>query len=740
MVRPPSVAASDGSAGRQPAGRDAPGAPAAPRGWLLAAVGLLGVSAVVTQLVLMRELLCVLAGNELVLGVILGNWFLLTGAGAALGRSARRLRRPLNVLVAAQVLAGVLPAATVFALRSLRNVVFIRGAEIGPAGSIVTCFVVLLPYCLLAGYVLTLACELLAEERGGGIGQVYFLDALGDIVGGLLFTFLLVWVLSDFVSLYVPAAGNLAMAVAMPLRMGRKALAGAAGAVAALAVAVAAAFNLDARSTAAEYAALHVVYDSAGPYGRLVVTRTAGQHTFFLSGAPLFASHDIERVEETVHYAMAQRPAARRVLIVSGGASGTAREVLKYPAVETVVAVEIDPQVVEAARRLLGDRLADPRIRLERTDGRLFLRRSEETFDVIISDAPDPSTSQINRLFTAEFAAEAKRRLAPGGVLAVHVGDYANYVSPELRRLLACTGATLRTAFRNVLALPGGRVCFLASDGPLTADLAAAVARAGVRTQYVTGGFLIGNVTPEHLAELRLAAEASAPVNRGFEPLLYYLHLRHWLSQYRFRLAALGGVLLAALGVWLLRQRAVPLAVFAVGFAASGLEVVILLGFQIAHGSLYHRVGLIVTAFMAGLAGGSLLANRRPPASPRRALALAGVAVAALAVLLPPALRALAAVAAPLATALSAFAAFPLLTFLLAGLVGFVFPLAARADFQSVAVTASRLYTADYVGGCAGALLVSTLLVPLLGVPAACAIIAGVNVLAAAALGLRRRR
>lgn len=42
----------------------------------------LGFSAVITQLTLMRELLCVYSGNELVVGVVLGNWLLLTGLGA----------------------------------------------------------------------------------------------------------------------------------------------------------------------------------------------------------------------------------------------------------------------------------------------------------------------------------------------------------------------------------------------------------------------------------------------------------------------------------------------------------------------------------------------------------------------------------------------------------------------------------------------------------------------------------
>ena len=50
-----------------------------------------------TQLTLMRELLAAFSGNELVFGVVLGNWMLLTGIGAALGRTAPWLKSPIAV-------------------------------------------------------------------------------------------------------------------------------------------------------------------------------------------------------------------------------------------------------------------------------------------------------------------------------------------------------------------------------------------------------------------------------------------------------------------------------------------------------------------------------------------------------------------------------------------------------------------------------------------------------------------
>ena len=58
--------------------------------------------------------------------------------------------------------------------------------------------------------------------------------------------------------------------------------------------------------------------------------------------------------------------------------------------------------------------------------------------------------------------------------------------------------------------------------------------------------------------------------------------------------------------IYMVRLRPVPLVVFCGGFAASALEVVLLLAFQVLFGSLYYQVGLIVTMFMLGLVIGAM--------------------------------------------------------------------------------------------------------------------------------------
>src|SRR5208283_3780590 len=180
---------------------------------------------------------------------------------------------------------------------------------------------------------------------------------------GVLFSFVLVGFLDHAGILVYPAVLNLLVAGAISSRTGYKLLSAIAVALAIAVAAAAILFDLDGISTAWQYPRQHIVARANSPYGKLLVTESAGQFDFIENGIPITSTRDDQHVEETVHYAMAQRPEARRVLLVSGGISGTAREILKY-GVRQVDYVELDPLVLAFGKGYLPENLADPRIRV----------------------------------------------------------------------------------------------------------------------------------------------------------------------------------------------------------------------------------------------------------------------------------------------------------------------------------------------------------------------------------------
>ena len=160
-----------------------------------------------------------------------------------------------------------------------------------------------------------------------------------------------------------------------------------------------------------------------------------------------------ERDEFIYHEMMAHVPLlahgeARRVLIIGGGDGGMLREVLKHRTVERAVLVEIDEAVVALCRKHLpmvcGEAFEDPRTELVIADGFAFVRDTDERFDLILIDSPDPQgPGEI--LFSEEFYRHCRDRLAPGGVIVAQAGS-PFFQTPVLRK----TVRRLKPLFRDV--------------------------------------------------------------------------------------------------------------------------------------------------------------------------------------------------------------------------------------------------------------------------------------------------
>ena len=688
----------------------------------------LGVSSLVTQLTLMRELVCAFSGNELVFGIVLGNWLLLTGLGAAAG-GRMRFGSPAARLAIAQSFIAVLPLIQVYAVRTLRNRVFLPGLQVGVVETALASAVILLPYCVIAGALLTLACRLLAPTDGASsIGRVYFMDTLGDIGGGVFFSLALLLLSDHFGILVVPTALNLLAALAVAFAARHRLALATTVAVGVAALGVLTRVDLDETSLARQYSPARVVFHEQSPYGSVVVTESAGQLDFIESGVPLFSTDTPEQAEETVHYAMTQRPDARHVLLVSGGVSGTARELLKYPAA-AIDYVELDPSLLRVAKRYVPEYFEHPRVAVIRDDGRRFVQQTERRYDVVIVDLPDPSTLQLNRFYTEEFFRAVARVLNPGGVLEISLAHYENAVSDQLAALLSVADATLRRVFARTRIVPGASVYLLASNGRLDADVAAVLEARGIETKLLHRSYLAAVLGEDRVGDVVRSLDGGAPSNRDLDPALHDRQLSYWTSQFAPRLGTIGAVMALLLGAYLLRSGPISFAIFSGGCAASTLEVVVLLGFQAIHGFVYQRVGIIVTLSIAGLAVGSLLMNRGLLRRRRRDLVSLQFAIALFAGLLPMLVGALTHLGSGLGAELSADVIFPLLAFIPGVLTGMEFPLAGREDFRGVGATAARLYTADFVGAAVGAMLVGAVLIPMLSVTLVCLLVAGLNLL-----------
>lgn len=188
-----------------------------------------------------------------------------------------------------------------------------------------------------------------------------------------------------------------------------------------------------------------VIYAHSSPYQRVVLTRSTNDLRLYLNGNLQFSSRDEYRYHEAlVHAGLARLPQARNVLILGGGDGLAAREVLRYPQIEHITLVDLDPAVTrlfsqqENLSELNGHSLTSPKLRLINADAFTWLREQHEVFDFIIADFPDPSNFSVGKLYTTAFFELARSALARDGGIVVQC------TSPFVaRRSFWCVDATL---------------------------------------------------------------------------------------------------------------------------------------------------------------------------------------------------------------------------------------------------------------------------------------------------------
>lgn len=710
---------------------------------VILSIVVLGISALTTQLVLMRELLSSFNGNELSIGIILGNWLLLSGIGSYTGRHfpVNKFTNPIGKLSLLHILIALVPMIEVAAIRMLRDKLFIRGSLIGITEMVISSFIVLLPFCIISGFFLVIACELASGKYSSG--KVYIADSIGSSIGGLFFSFILIQVFDHFKLVSIVAALNFGWSIILSFKGRSKLLSAISGALFGITLLLIFRYDIDLFLTQKQFYGEKILFHGNSPYGRVVATEFENQINFIENGVPLSPSHNLQQVEETVHFAMAQRSNAKNVLLISGGYTGTAREILKY-GVENVDYVELDTLIIKLAEKYLKENIASTKIKIINTDGRKYVRETNKKYDVIIIDVPDPLTSQINRFYTAEFYKECLRILEPDGVISFGISHYENYISDELAKVLSAVTATLKQCFKNILTVPANRVYFIASNGELISDIAGQLEKLGIQTRYVRRGYLNSIMSPDRLSNIKEASSYPGKINKDFHPTLYLYNILHWISQFRIKFGVLQAGLILFLLVYIVKLRATQLTIFASGFTGSTLEVVLLLAFQIFYGSVYLQLSIIITLFMLGLTVGAFYSKRwielNPDSSKTHKLKLCKLAVisGAIGIFLYPILILL----SKSLSNLPYFAriSIPVLTFFLAFIAGSQFPIACGIESKKRLEGASKIYTADFIGASIGSLLAGTLLIPVAGVFATCLITAIFNIVCASFLFIETKK
>ncbi len=169
-----------------------------------------------------------------------------------------------------------------------------------------------------------------------------------------------------------------------------------------------------------------VIFARDTHYQRIVITKWKDDIRLFLSSHLQFSSRDEYRYHEAlVHPGLAALPGARRVLVLGGGDGLAVREILKYPAVESVTLVDLDPEMTRlfSTHPLLtplnGGSLRAPRVHIINADAFSWLETETGFYDFAVVDFPDPTNYSLGKLYTTAFYKLLAHHLTARGMAAV---------------------------------------------------------------------------------------------------------------------------------------------------------------------------------------------------------------------------------------------------------------------------------------------------------------------------------
>ena len=173
-----------------------------------------------------------------------------------------------------------------------------------------------------------------------------------------------------------------------------------------------------------------IILEQQTSYQKIVITQWKDKYWLFINGNEQFSTFDEEKYHEPlIHPAMSLSEQRKNILVLGGGEGLAVREILKYRDAEKVTVVDLDPVMTDLAKynpiitKINQNSMVDPKVNIINRDAFTFIENSDEFYDVIFVDLPDPNSVSLSRLYSEEFYSLCRRRLNKYGIIVTQASS-----------------------------------------------------------------------------------------------------------------------------------------------------------------------------------------------------------------------------------------------------------------------------------------------------------------------------
>jgi len=650
------------------------------------------------QLLLMREIMNISGGYELITGVFFGSWLISSAAGSAVaGKCNINDIRKINLAFS---LSQIISVLLLFVLSRL----FLESGE-SPGfikGMIIT-FIMLLPFCFFSGFTfikLTSAARTLHDYVPG---KSFSIETTGGIVAGVLLTILTSGLLNTGQILLVIIILSLSYTLLtfyISDRHGKL----AARVIFTVITVIVIISKPDVFMRQMLMPGIEVTGTKDTPYGNITKGSYGEEKSIYYNQRILSWQDDAIEREENIHYAMLQAENPEKVILISGSLISCLPELMKYN-LKKVIYVERDPGLTQDIKS--KDISASFSVIIETEDAYRFIKRQGEIVDAVILLLPPPSTLALNRYYTKEFFQDIKSRLSPGGVFMCSPGPGDYYMSPESVNLYSSVFNSIADVFRNIIPVAGNKLYFIASDSVLTVNFCDAADRKGINNVYVSSDYMADDLIKRRSDEILAVIDSRVKQNTIAFPISCFYYQSYHLSRDS---SAKNTAISILILVFVFSFLAVKRQNFLMYFAASslaGFEIVMLLIIQLTVGHMYQLSGIIIASLMTGLAAGSGSRIKKTADIPVKAIAASLLLFYALFAFILDLIFSVSAIV-PATTIIVGSIFIP------SFITGYLFRRLTGKDNNGS--LAASVYSSDLAGSALGFILISAVMIPVFGI------------------------
>ena len=557
---------------------------------------MIGIVSSSVQLLLMREVMNIAGGYELITGTFLGSWLICSAAGAAMARRSKTGDiRKINIVF------GISPFVSLSLLIILSRLLLNPGETPSFLVSMILTLLVLLPFTFVSGFVFTRIMLIAGKSYYPDTGRLFSIETSGGVVAGFVISSFGSGVLNTYQTLLLILTINLYYLLVTFFLIKHKQVVASIPVIASICF-ILLYFNPDILFRQLLMPAIRVTDTRETHYGNITTGEYNGEESIYYNHHLLKWKNDETDREENIHYAMIQRDSIQNVLIISGDINSMLPEILKYD-VGKIWYVERDPALINYYDT---DKIKSSVMLIrENADAFRFIKETRDTFDMILMILPPPSTLLLNRYYTSEFFAGIKNKLSKSGVFMCSPGAGENYFNKESAILYSSVYNSLASEFKNVLPIVGNRLYYLSSDGGLSPDICRRISEKGITNVYVGPNFLSDDLIKMKSDQLLEMLDRNEKQNRLSFPVACFHFQNYNLSKSAGeRIPSLVLMILIFVMPFIL-VRSKSYVMYSVAGALAGFEIILLLLLQATAGSMYQFTGILISGIMTGLALGS---------------------------------------------------------------------------------------------------------------------------------------